>query len=108
MWAGFDCPEYADFQVSARDGEVNDQFCGGHLVDGIKHVIEDGHDEVTVRRMPAETGAVAVLQIPCIWYHGPTDTDPDPGKRWCKHCGGEVWSFDGGYICSGCNRTCDC
>lgn len=38
------------------------------------------------------------------WYHGPTFTDPDPGKMWHHMCGGEVWSFDEGLICRRCGQ----
>jgi hypothetical protein len=35
---------------------------------------------------------------------GPTDSDPDPGKRWHYDCGGEVLTFKEGSICSECNQ----
>lgn len=38
------------------------------------------------------------------WHYGPTEADPDPGKMWCFSCGGEVWAFDGGYICRVCGH----
>jgi hypothetical protein len=41
---------------------------------------------------------------PLRWHYGPTDDDPDPGAKWCDDCGSEVWTFDDGYICSGCSR----
>lgn len=36
------------------------------------------------------------------WFYGPTDADPDPGKRWHVGCGGEIWTFDGGLVCRVC------
>lgn len=36
--------------------------------------------------------------------YGPTDTDPDPGKRWHAGCGGEVYGFDDGLICNRCGE----
>lgn len=37
-------------------------------------------------------------------HYGPTDQDPEPGKRWCYDCGHEVYGFKEGDICSGCGR----
>lgn len=38
------------------------------------------------------------------WHYGPTDKDPDPGRVWCDDCGGEVYFFKEGGICSGCGQ----
>jgi Zn finger protein HypA/HybF involved in hydrogenase expression len=38
------------------------------------------------------------------WFYGPTAADPDPGKMWCRDCGGEVWVFDEVYSCRDCHR----
>lgn len=38
------------------------------------------------------------------WHYGPTDADPEPGKMWHYDCGGEVWYFDGGPICTKCKQ----
>jgi hypothetical protein len=45
---------------------------------------------------------------PLRTHHGPTDDDPDPGKRWHDDCGGEVWSFKEGEICNKCGASADC
>lgn len=37
-------------------------------------------------------------------HYGPTETDLDPGKRWHTDCGGEVYAFDDGLICSRCGE----
>lgn len=30
------------------------------------------------------------------WHYGPTDADPDGGKKWCYECRGEIgWRKDG-------------
>lgn len=34
------------------------------------------------------------------WHYGPTDTDPDPSKMWCRKCHGEVMHFTEGSACS--------
>lgn len=41
------------------------------------------------------------------WHYGPTDDDPDPGKRWHYDCGGEVWYLGGGDICRKCGQQAD-
>lgn len=42
------------------------------------------------------------------WHYGPTDWDPDPGKRWhydCPNPPGEVMAFEEGLVCGcGANR----
>lgn len=39
------------------------------------------------------------------WHYGPTSDDPDPGRMWHYDCGGEVWAFDEGLICSECDMS---
>lgn len=36
------------------------------------------------------------------WHYGPTDSNPDHGLMWHTGCGGEVYGFTEGYICSKC------
>ncbi len=45
--------------------------------------------------------------IPMSWHHGPTATDPDPGKMWHYKCGGEVLQLEGGYVCMACRAQSD-
>lgn len=40
-------------------------------------------------------------------HYGPTATDPEPGKEWHDDCGGEVYSFKEGRICSKCEMAED-
>lgn len=42
--------------------------------------------------------------MPTRWHYGPTAEDPDPGKAWHSGCGGEVWFFKEGAICSKCGN----
>jgi len=54
-----------------------------------------------------EATETAASRSPLRSHYGPTDTDPDPGKRWCYDCGSEVYGFKEGDICSGCERVAD-
>jgi hypothetical protein len=36
------------------------------------------------------------------WHYGPTAADPDPGSMWHYGCGGRVYAFKEGHVCSKC------
>jgi hypothetical protein len=74
----------------------------------------DGHGLATAK-LPVVEIERAALKIPTVtvllgdfpYYYGPTDADPDPGKKWHIGCGGEVLFIDDGLICSECGDQAD-
>lgn len=49
-----------------------------------------------------KTPTVAVLLDDFLYHYGPTESDPDPGKKWHIGCGGEVLFIEDGLICAKC------
>lgn len=67
-----------------------------------------GHDLDAYQRQEGELAQARadVERLKLSWHYGPTDADPDPGKRWHDDCGGEVYYLDGD-ICSKCGAMPD-
>lgn len=61
--------------------------------------------EPTMRRKEhpsAQTAPAGAAPTTLDTHYGPTADDPEPGKVWHRGCGGEVWGFKEGRICSKC------